>query len=422
MNNKILKTEMVDWKLLKLLQPSKMKKMSKSQFSKLKNSFRKNGFKSPFYVWENKKDLWCLDGHTRIPILKLLEEEGESIPQMLPANFIDCKDKKEAKKAVLIYNSHYAEIQPDIFSDFISDLNLEELNSEINIHGIEFGDLFNEQSDVDAEPQLDKSEELKEKWKIKTGQVWQMGEHKILCGDSGKEEDVHKLLQGEKACLVFTDPPYGVSIGKKNEFLNSFQKAGRNLKTIESDDMKPDDLKQVLIKTFINIKNHVMSDDCTVFVTAPQGGELGMMMMMMKESGLPIRHVLMWYKNSPTFSMNRLDYDYQHEPILLTWGKKHKRPMKGNHKTSVWKIDKPLRCDVHPTMKPVELYVNALLNNSDKGDIAFDAYSGSGTMIMACEQTGRKARVVEIDPGYVAVAIQRWVDATGGTPEVINAD
>jgi DNA modification methylase len=163
-----------------------------------------------------------------------------------------------------------------------------------------------------------------------------------------------------------------------------------------------------------------MADDCTVFVCSPQGGDLMMMMMMMRDAGIPVRHNIIWDKMQPTFSMGRLDYDYQHEPILLTWGKRHKRPMLGTHKTSVWQIQKPRSSKEHPTMKPVELVVNALLNNSEAGDVVYDAYSGSGTTLLACEQTGRKARVIEIMPGYVAVALQRYKDATGNQPELLQ--
>lgn len=224
---------------------------------------------------------------------------------------------------------------------------------------------------------------------------------------------------GERASCVFTDPPYGVSVGKKNVMMSSFRRVG-NTTDIVDDDLSPEELKERLVPAFVNIRTRVMAEDCTLFVTAPQGGELGMMMMMMmREAGLSVRHVLIWKKNAPTFSLGRLDYDYQHESILLTWGKRHKRPMNGTHKTSVWEVDKPRSSKEHPTMKPVELVVNAYLNHSDSGDITFDAYSGSGTSVIAAEQTGRKCRAIEISPGYVAVAIQRWVDATGGTPELL---
>jgi DNA modification methylase len=128
---------------------------------------------------------------------------------------------------------------------------------------------------------------------------------------------------------------------------------------------------------------------------------------MMMQSGLPVRHVLVWVKNTPTFSMGRLDYEYQHEPILYTWKKTHKFYGRGKHKTSTWFINKPRASKEHPTMKPVELVENALLNSTDGGQIVFEPFSGSGTTIIACENLGRRCRAIEISPGYVAVALQR---------------
>lgn len=272
----------------------------------------------------------------------------------------------------------------------------------------------------DPGPQTDRAEELRQQWGVEPGQLWRLGEHRLICGDCTDPAVVERVMGGERAQLVFTDPPYGVAIGAKNRLLNSVQKAGRNLADIKDDSLSPDELKQMLLPAFSNIRQVVMDDDCTVFVTAPLNGELGMMMMMMMmEAGLPVRHVLIWKKNQPTFSLGHLDYDYQHEPILLTWGKRHKRPMKGDHRTSVWEIDRPRASAEHPTMKPVELVANALLNNSESGDTAFDAYLGSGTTLIACEQLGRRCRAVEIAPGYVAVALQRWADMTGQTPELL---
>jgi DNA modification methylase len=249
----------------------------------------------------------------------------------------------------------------------------------------------------------------------KIGDLWSLGNHRVLCGDSSDPDAMARVLGGDMPCCVFTDPPYGVSIGKKNEMLNSFQPSGRNLEGIENDDLAPDELKSILLPIFVNVKNHA-AEDCTFFVCAPQGGELGMMMMMMRESGLIPRHILIWKKNCATFSMGRLDYDYAHEPILLTWIKKHKRPMLGMHKTSVWEVDKPRACKEHPTMKPVELYVNAYLNNSDQNDVVFDPFGGSGTCIIAAEQCGRRGRVIELSPNYCDVILKRWSDFTGKDP------
>ena len=243
---------------------------------------------------------------------------------------------------------------------------------------------------------------------IKSGDLFQIGSHRLLCGDSASKDDVKRLMGGLTADMVFTDPPYGVSIGQKNRMLNSiFGTGGRNTNDINDDRLTPDELHDKLLPAFENLRS-VMSDDCTVFVTAPQNGELGMMMMMMmKSAGLPVRHVLIWKKNQPTFSMGRLDYDYQHEPILLTWGKKHKYYGRGEHKTSVWEIDKPTKSKEHPTMKPVELVANALLNNSKDGDTIVDLYLGSGTTMVASHQLGRKCFGMEIEPKYCQVIIDR---------------
>lgn len=243
---------------------------------------------------------------------------------------------------------------------------------------------------------------------ISPGDIFEIGPHRLICGDSRNGDHVIALMDGAKADMVFTDPPYGVSIGAKNRMLNSFQRGGRNLSDIKDDSLSPDGLYKMLLPAFVNLRS-IMSDDCTVFVTAPQGGDLGMMMMMMKDCGLPVRHVLIWKKNAPTFSMGRLDYDYQHEPILLTWGKRHKYYGKGEHRTSVWEIPKPRSSKEHPTMKPVALVANALLNNSKEGDVICDWYLGSGTTMIAAHQLGRKCFGIEIDPWYCWVIIERML-------------
>lgn len=248
----------------------------------------------------------------------------------------------------------------------------------------------------------------------KPGDLIILGRHRLVCGSSAEAANVEHVLAGKRANVILTDPPYGVAIGAKNRMLNEHQPAGRNLTDIESDDLSPEELKGVLLPVFQNVRTLAMADDCTLFVTAPQGGDLGiMMMMMMREAGLPVRHVLIWKKNAPTFSMGRLDYDYQHEPILLTWGKRHKRPMLGKHKSSVWEIDKPRASPEHPTMKPVELYANAYQNNSDPGDLAFEPFAGSGTAIIAAEQTARSCCAIELEPRYCDVIVRRWETMTG---------
>lgn len=174
-----------------------------------------------------------------------------------------------------------------------------------------------------------------------------------------------------------------------------------------------------------------------------------MMMMMMKDAGLEVRHNLIWVKNSATFSLGRLDYDYQHEPIFYTWTKKHTfyggyattvvddskpvdkmsktelkellRALMEKHPQSVIYEDKPLKCDLHPTMKPVKLVARFMVNSSQRGDVVTDIFGGSGTTLIAAEQLGRKARIMELDPHYCDVIIQRWENLTGEKAVLLNA-
>lgn len=255
--------------------------------------------------------------------------------------------------------------------------------------------------------------------KCSKGDIWRLGEHRLMCGDSTDEAAIKRLMDGDKADMVFTDPPYGVSIGDKNAALNSVQPSGRCCKNIENDTLSADELYPILVKAMTNARLSCKEDAC-YFVTSPQGGELGLMMMMMKDAGLPVRYMLVWEKNSATFSLGRLDYDYQHEPIFYTWTKKHHNYRKGQYRTTIWKYDKPRKCDLHPTMKPVELVANCLNDATKAGDIALDVFGGSGTTMIACEQLGRRARLMELDPHYCDVIIARWEKFTGMTAEKIE--
>ena len=133
-----------------------------------------------------------------------------------------------------------------------------------------------------------------------------------------------------------------------------------------------------------------------------------MMMMMMMKENWQIKHELIWVKSSPVFSMGRLDYDYQHEPILFGWKKKHNFYGKGKFLKSIWEIPKPSKSDLHPTMKPIELIENALLNSSVNDNIVVDIFLGSGSTLIACEKTGRVCYGMEIDPHYCSVIIERY--------------
>ena len=249
--------------------------------------------------------------------------------------------------------------------------------------------------------------------RTKVGDIWQLRNHRVMCGDSTKIEDVEKLMGGEKADMVFTDPPYGVSYQSKVESIGK-QSKSRNYSKIENDEMTVDDLKQVIQSAFNNI-DKVLADKSCYYVASPQGGELGLMMMMMQEANIQCRHMIIWVKNAPVFSMGRLDYDYQHEPILFGWSKNRTHPkssFKGQWRSSVWTHDKEPN-KLHPTMKPTALIENALLNSTESGATCFDPFGGSGSTLIACEKTGRRAFLMEIDPHYVSVILARWEAFTG---------
>ena len=256
----------------------------------------------------------------------------------------------------------------------------------------------------------------------KKGDIWKLGNHRLMCGDSTDAASVALLMDGEKADMCFTDPPYGVSIGTKNKLLKEKVAGGVGnaiTEDIENDTASADELHDILVKCMTNVRENC-KDDASYFVTAPQGGDLCMMMMMMMHAGLKVRHVLMWLKNAPTFSLGRLDYDYQHEPIFYTWTKNHHNYRAGKFRTSVWTFDKPRKCDLHPTMKPVGLVSNCMLDTTKEGDNIIDLFGGSGTTLIAAEQLDRKCYMMELDPHYCDVIIARWEKLTGNKAEKLK--
>jgi DNA modification methylase len=404
-----------------------LKTLPKSAFAKLKKSMIDFGFSFPLFVWKHNGQNMTLDGHQRISTLQEMRKEGFEVPE-LPVVWIEAKDEKEAKHKLLLAVGQYGKVTDEGLYEFIKTACLEmgELNETIELGDIDFTKFlagYGEEHELGNEPAPQApSKKLLEKWGVKPGDIWVCGNHKIICGSSAEPSIVEAILASEKPTLIFTDPPYGVSIGDKNKAINENGQngSGRIEHNIDNDNISVPELKAMLLKVFTLCKKH-MAEDCSVFVCSPQGGGLGMMMMMMmmmQESCLEVRHIINWIKNSPTFSMGRLDYDYQHEPILFTWGKKHKKIMAGTFKTSLWECDKPRACDLHPTMKPIELYVNAILNHTETNDLVYEPFSGSGTSILACEKTNRRCRAIELDPQYVAVAIDRWSEMTGSKPEL----
>lgn len=390
------------------------------------NSIREFGWQQPLVV---DKDLVIIAGHTRYKAA--LKLGLDSAPVVIADSLTE-----EQVKAYRLADNKTAEAATWNEEALLAEL------GEIGIDMTMFG--FDPKMIAGEDPEVieDDVPDVEETTETKRGDIFILGDHRLMCGDSTSEEDLKKLMAGEKADMVFTDPPYGVSIGDKNKTLNSAQPAGRILENIANDTLPTEDLYKVLVKAFANLKKNGAKESCSYYVTSPQGGELCMMMMMMmKDAGLPVRHVLIWVKNVATFSLGRLDYDYRHEPIFYTWSKSHKfygdystsviddtldinkmkkaelvelvRKLMYPNQDSVIYENKPLRNDLHPTMKPVKLVARFIHNNSKKGEAIVDIFGGSGSTLIACEQLKRKCYMMELDPKYCDVIVKRWENLTG---------
>lgn len=250
---------------------------------------------------------------------------------------------------------------------------------------------------TEDDPPVDRAEELREKWGTATGQLWVIpsahgGEHRILCGDSTRPEDVARVMGGDIAAWCWTDPPYGVEyVGKTADAL-----------AIENDGAA--DLPALLRGSFAGV-NAALCDGAPIYVAHPPGALSYEFATAWKSIGWRWHQTLVWAKQ--TFVLGHADYHYQHEPILYGWKGKNRRWYGGRDKRSVLAHDKPARNGEHPTMKPVSLVADCLQNSSQRGDVGYEPFSGSGTTLVAAEQTGRLCRAIELAPKYVAVALER---------------
>lgn len=385
-----LKIEYVDINSIKPYK-NNAKQHPKEQIEQIKKSIEQFGMDDPIGIWKDE----IVEGHGRLIACK---ELGYT---KVPIIRLDHLTDEERKAYTLAHN------KLTMNSDFDIDILNAELDDILNIDMSNFG--FDIDLDMEEEQEIveDEVPEVPEEPKAKLGDIYQLGNHRLMCGDSTSEEDVAKLMNGVKADMVFTDPPYNVSIeNKSKEILNS-----SNYSHIENDDLSLEDFQNFLNKVFKNLNNN-LKDDGSYYIFSCQGGDSEMMMMMMRENGIKCRHQIIWVKDAPVFSMGRLDYDYKHEPILYGWKKKHNFYRKGEQDKSVWEFKRTAN-KLHPTMKPIELIANALNNSSKKDDSILDLFGGSGSTLISCEQLNRRCYMMELDPHYVDVIIQRWENFTG---------
>ena len=360
------------------------------------NSIQEFGFKNPCIIDSNNV---LVAGHTRVEACKKLGIK--KVPCIVADDLTE-----EQIKAFRIADNSSAQVAEWDMDKLMAEL--ETIDYDMSKYGLaeqmaEIEKIIDENKEVEED---DFVGELPEEPKAKLGDIYQLGNHRLMCGDSTKEEDVDKLMNGNKADLLFTDPPYNVAMeSKSKEILKS-----ENYSHIENDDLSLEDFKIFLKKVFTNANNSI-KDDASYYVFTCQGGDNEMMMMMMRECGIKCRHQIIWVKDAPVFSMGRLDYDYKHEPILYGWKKKHNFYRNGEQDKSVWEY-KRTENKLHPTMKPIELIGNALNNSTKKNDLVLDLFGGSGSTLIACEQLNRQCYMMEYDPHYIDVIIARWEKLT----------
>ena len=236
----------------------------------------------------------------------------------------------------------------------------------------------------------------------KTGDVWLLGQHRLLCGDSTVLTDVERVMNGQLADMAFTDPPYNVDYG--NNAKDKMRGKDRRI----MNDALGDGFYQFLYDACVNLLM-VTKGACYVCMSS---SELHTLQRAWLEAGGKWSTFVIWAKN--TFTLGRADYQRQYEPILYGWKEGTKHFWCGDRDQSdIWNYNKPRVNDLHPTMKPVELVERAIKNSSKTRDIVLDLFGGSGTTLIACEKTNRQARLVELDPKYVDVIVKRWEDYTG---------
>ncbi len=338
-----------------------------------------------------------------IPV-KVIETDGS---ELVVVKRTDLKTNDEKRKRLAVMDnstSDSSEFDFELLSTDFDNLQLEDM-------GIDIENLAGEEQEEVVEDEVPEQVETK----CKKGDIWKLGNHRLMCGDSTIITDVEKLMAGQKADMVFTDPPYSVNYTKKaKEVLKS-----KNYVEIKNDNLSIEQTsKEIWQPAFSNAK-FVSNPTCSIYATMPQGGDQMMMMMMMMKAGWQVKHELIWVKEAPVFSMGRLDYDYKHEPIAYGWNEQHKFYGKGEFTKSVWEIPRTEN-KLHPTMKPVALISNALLNSSLEKQNILDVFGGSGSTLIACEQLNRKCFMMELDEHYCDVIIQRWENLTGNKAELAN--
>lgn len=356
------------------------------------NSIKEFGFKVPIVLDKNNI---IVAGHTRYKAAKLLNIT--EIPCIIADDLSD-----EQVKAFRLIDNKAAELAS--WDNDLLNLELENIKDiDMELFDFQISNILD--NVVDDEYEI----ELPEDPKTKTGNIYKLGNHYLMCGDSTNTDDVKKLMNNQLADLIVTDPPYNV---------NYEGKTGDNLK-IMNDNMENNQFYSFLESAFINLYESI-KDGGSIYVFHADTEGLNFRKAMMS-SGFKLAECLVWVKNA--FVMGRQDYHWKHEPVLYGWkpGASHYF-INDRSQSTVLEFDKPIRNEEHPTMKPIDLIAYLINNSSKKDEIVLDLFGGSGTTMIACEQTNRKAFIMELDPRYCDVIVDRWEKFTNQKAELINEE
>jgi len=367
--------------------PRKDLKPGDPAYEKLKRSMTEFGYVEPI-IW-NEETGNIVGGHQRF---KVLVAEGHT-----EVECVIVKMNPEREKALNVaLNKVTGDWEFEALADLIKDLEAQDFDVTLTgFDAAEIEDLFSQVHDKDAtDDDYDVNKALEEAAFVKPGDVWLLGRHRLLCGDATKAEDVEKLMDGKKANLVLTDPPYNVD----------FESAS-GLK-IQNDKQDNDTFYSFLLAAFKNMAEHTApGGSIYVFHADTEGLNFRKAFI---EAGFHLSGVCIWKKNS--LVLGRSPYNWIHEPILFGWlrGAKHKW-FTGRSETTVWNYDKPKKNGEHPTMKPVPLLCYPIKNSSQVNGIVMDLFGGSGSTLIACEQIDRICHTLELDPKYATVILKRFI-------------
>ncbi len=366
---------------------------SPEQVMKLRSSLREFGFINPIII---DRDYGIIAGHGR-----LLAAKEEGITEV-PCVFVDYLTEAQKKAYILADNRMAMDAGWD---EELLRVEIEALQGEafdVSLTGFdekELADLFKDGSDSDAEDDdYDLSAALEKAAFVERGDIWTVGRHRLMCGDATSTEDVAALMDGRKANLILTDPPYGVSF-----------KSSSGL-TIQNDSMKDEEFYHFLLDSFKNMADHLEKGGAAyVFHADTEGLNFRRAFI---DAGFHLAGCCIWVKDS--LVLGRSDYQWQHEPVLYGFMQNGKHPWYSDRKqTTIWSFAKPKRNANHPTSKPLDLLGYPIGNSTQENAIVIDTFGGSGSTLMACEQMNRTCCTMELDEKYASVILRRYVDDTG---------